>query len=710
MLGFGGFTSVFVLVVLPKRFILQSGLVESGITFETEILPFQPPERQPDIRPTFPMTAAVEPGTGVGPAELFWSEVLPLLTAEEYEAALPIFRDYLAEYPEDTGVLREYAVTLANAGRPAQAEVVYRRLIDAGEVGYRLELARLVRDRGDVNQAIALLTEFVHYNPDNADVRLELARTLLWGERYDEAVALYRELTREDPRSMPVRLELAQALYWQGQPEEAFGVLSGYPSHDSGWSTADSLLCEIVPQVAPRVLTFGELIQRAIDAGDMTLASNLYMRMLLRSSIDSDNWERWVDFLQYQLEDLEAARAALMSRDASVGLNPDWRFRLAQLHVWTTREEMAKAELQHLLSEDPHRTEAWTLLGDLYRWDGERLRAWDAYSRALDLSPDNADALTGIREIRAQVDLAISERDETGVNPQVAFFRDSDEYRRLDMGVNAAKRWYATVFVLRAGYRYLDGPEATTSSGMQNGPFAEFEVVRWWRLGTVRTSVSAGVQELDALGNEPTFSARIEIPDAGGTALQASYAHGPAYPHTATLGSVVGGVRSDDMQVSAYRSLGERWSVAGNATLVSLRGGGVNNMRMSGAATAASQISSLFRAGVTSRFLTHTEAAPTLDARRLYWDPSAFWTNSLLLELRTPEGETWFVFGRLTPGFALARERETPGTQWVPQFGTEAGMAYEAGQFLIEADVGYYRGRAGDYNSLAANLRLSIRP
>jgi hypothetical protein len=80
------------------------------------------------------------------------------------------------------------------------------------------------------------------------------------------------------------------------------------------------------------------------------------------------------------------------------------------------------------------------------------------------------------------------------------------------------------------------------------------------------------------------------------------------------------------------------------------------------------------------------------------------------MELRTPEGETWFVFGRLTPGFALARERETPGTQWVPQFGSEAGAGYEAGQFSIEADVGYYRGRAGDYNSLAANLRFSIRP
>jgi len=710
MLGFGGFTSVFVLVVLPKRFILQAGLIESGITFETENLPFQTPERQPDIRPTFPMTASVELGTGVGPSERFWSEVLPLLTAEEYEAALRVFDDYLSDYPEDREVLREYAVTLLRADRAAEAEDVYRRLIEAGDLSYRLNLARLVRDRGNANEAIALFRELAADNPDDVGLRLELARTLLWDEQYVEAIALYRELAREDRGSLPIRLELAQALYWDGQPEEAFGLLSGYPSHDSGWVTVDSLLAEIVPQVAPPGPTFAELIQQAIDDGDLSLANDLYSRMLLRTPIDSERWNDWVDFLQYQLEDLEAARAALIARDATTGLDPDQRFRLAQLHVWTTREEMAIAELQSLLSLDPDRAEAWALLGDLYRWEGDRIRAWDAYNQALALSPDNEDALTGIREIRAQVDQEIGERDYTGVDPQVAYFGDSDDYRRLDIGAQVSKRWYTAVLVLRAGYRYLDGPEASAESGAERGPFAELEIVRWLRLGTVRTSVTAGVQQLEAFGNEPSINAQIEIPNANGTALQASYSHGPAYTHTATLGSVLEGVRSDDIQVSAYRGLGDRWSVAGAATVVSLRGGGVNNWRLSGAATATGQFTNVFRAGATSRILTHTEAAPTLDNRRLYWDPYAFWTNSLFFEARTPEGETWFVFGRLTPGVALANERDTPGTEWVPQLGTEAGAGYETGMFLVEADAGYYRGRAGDYDSFAANLRFSIRP
>ena len=417
-----------------------------------------------------------------------------------------------------------------------------------------------------------------------------------------------------------------------------------------------------------------------------------------------------MDFLQYQREDLEAARFALMSRESIPGLDPDQRFRLAQLHVWTRHEDLAKIELESLLSLDPERADAWALLGDVYRWEGDRLSAAKAYRRALALSADNEEAVFGLSAIREQVDLTVAARDPNGANPEMTYFQDSDDFRRLDVAVRAALRWYTTGVAIRTGYRRMDGPGSGGTLGEENGPFAEVELVQWWRLGTIRTSVSAGVQQLETFGNEPAFNAQLEVPDAGGTALQVEYSHGPAYAHTATLLSVQGGVRSDDIQVSAYRGLGENWSIAGTAAIVSLRGGGADNLRLSSAATATGQLSRVLRAGVTSRFLTHTEAAPTLDARRLYWDPSAFWTNSLLLELRTPDGYTWTVFGRITPGVALASERETVGTQLVPQFGTEAGAVYEKGRVSVAGDVAYNRGRAGDYHSFAANLRLSIRP
>ncbi|MFC1640125.1 tetratricopeptide repeat protein [Gemmatimonadota bacterium] len=709
MLGFGGFTSTFVLVVLPKRFILQAGLIESGITFENEDLPFLPPVRRPEIRPTHPATPV--DGVGVGPSEQFWTDVLPLLEAEDFDAALSVFSDYLNLFPDDMDVWREYAVALVRAERGLEAEAALRRLIESGDSNARLELARLQRDRGDVDQAIALFREIIADNPGDSDLRLELARSLVWAEQYEEAISLYRELATESPRALPIRLEFAQALFWYGRSEEAFFLLSGYPSHDSAWPSVEQLMAEIVPLVAPQVLTLAEMIQQAIDGGNLQLAAELYARLLARIPIESTRWNEWVDFLQYQAEDLEAARLALMSRDSFPGLDPDQRFRLAQLHVWTRHEDLAKDELLGLLSFDPDRADAWVLLGDIYRWEGDRLRAQNAYRRALALSENNEEALFGLSEIREQVDLAVSERDPKGVNPELAYFQDSDDFSRLDVAVRAAMRWYTTGLVVKTGYRRMDGPGSGGALGEENGPFAEVELVQWWRLGTIRTSVTAGVQRFETLGNEPAFNAQVEVPDAGGTALQVAYAHGPAYAHTATLVSMQGaGVRSDDIQISAYRGLGERWSIAGTAGIVSLRGGGVDNWRLSSAATATGQLSRFLLAGVTSRILTHTEAAPLLAARRLYWDPRAFWTNALLFELRTPDGNVWTVFGRVTPGVALARERDVAGTQFVPQFSTEAGAAYEKGRISVAGDVAYNRGRAGDYNSFAANLRLSIRP
>ena len=41
---------------------------------------------------------------------------MPLLYAGRYRQAIPLFADYLGDYPDDRDVRREYALTLAAAG------------------------------------------------------------------------------------------------------------------------------------------------------------------------------------------------------------------------------------------------------------------------------------------------------------------------------------------------------------------------------------------------------------------------------------------------------------------------------------------------------------------------------------------------------------------------------------------------------------------
>ena len=123
ILSLGGMSMAFVLVVLPKRFVLQAGLVESGVTFPTQAPPFRPPMRGQVVQPGLTLPPPL------GPAEAFWNEALPLLENGYYDRAIPLFSHYLADHPEDTSVWREYAVTLLKNGSTEEAERAYGQAI-----------------------------------------------------------------------------------------------------------------------------------------------------------------------------------------------------------------------------------------------------------------------------------------------------------------------------------------------------------------------------------------------------------------------------------------------------------------------------------------------------------------------------------------------------------------------------------------------------
>jgi hypothetical protein len=118
------FTSAFVLVVLPQRFVLQAGLVESGITFPSLLPPYFAPPLPPIISPRMrPPAPPIQPG----PGEAFWNGVLPLLRAGQLERTVSLFRSYLARHPDDADVWREFADVLTKLGRYDEAEQIYVR-------------------------------------------------------------------------------------------------------------------------------------------------------------------------------------------------------------------------------------------------------------------------------------------------------------------------------------------------------------------------------------------------------------------------------------------------------------------------------------------------------------------------------------------------------------------------------------------------------
>ncbi len=710
LLSLGGITSAFVLVVLPRRFVLQAGLVESGVTFPTHEPPFDPPQPRPVIRPQSPVTLET---VELGPAESFWNDIVPLMDAGLYEATFPLFREYLSHYPEDTTAWQEYAVALIRSGRNDEAEQVYRMLLaGANDASIKRELARLMRDRGEFGESIAIYRDLAQAEPDDLDLLHELAQTLVWAEAYQLAIGEYRRLLDRAPDNHGYRVELAQALYWDDLPVQGYALLSDFPPDVPESTEAASLrafLDSVIHASMPPGLTTLEQARRAVANENSARAHALYRRALQTDHDNPDVWLEWVDFLQFHEEDLPAARAALRQLAQLRSLTWEERYRRAQLDVWTGNDDEARLALQQLVVEDPTNDQVWTLLGDLYFWQGSHIAAADAYQRALKLSPTNTEAAAGLEAVKQQTVALVAAREDPNAGPRFLYFEDSDDFSRIDLTVEATILRSTTGAVVRGGFRKLEGTGLSGLRDSDAGPFLELEVVQWWRFGTVRTSLKAGVEQLDAAGRVPVIEARLEVPNAGGTALTALYSHGSAFSQTLTYESVEASLLSDYGELSAFRQLGDKWSVSGNGTVGSLHATGTSNLRISAAASTRYQLSSVWSATLVSQLLTFADAAPTSPTRRLYWDPRMFWANGIQVELRTPLATRWEIYARVTPGIALDDERDTPGAEWVPQLGTVAGFGFQKQRVLIAGDLAYSRGREGGYSSFGATLMLAIR-
>jgi tetratricopeptide (TPR) repeat protein len=710
VLGLMGFTSVFVLVVLPRRFVLQAGLVESGVDFPTGLSPFLTPGAPPVLAAWVPTPARpILPG----PAERFWNTVLPLLRGGDLERAVPVFRAYLAAHPNDTDVWREFAVVLTRLERYDEAEAIYVRLrASSDDPALTLRLARLLRDRGETARALALYGELVASQTEDDALRREYAEALTGAARYDAAAAEYRRLLERRPGDDALRLALARVLYWGGHRTDALALLAAVPPGSAQAADAGILRARIeseLPVAAAPVDTLLQGARAAVVAGDFAEATRRYQALLARDPTSAALWLEWADFLQYQRQDLPAARDALHQLATLRDLTWAERFRLAQLHAWTGDEATARTMLLGLVREDSTSAPAWAMLGDLYRYGNDRLAAHDAYRTALRLDPRDPQALQGEAELERQTTAVIAARERPSAGPELLYFGDTDGYHRWDLGARASFQWGPTVLVARAGYRTLDGIALDGTTGSDRGPFVELETGRWWRLGTVRLSASAGAERLDAFGTKPTLAVHFAVPDASGTAVEASYEHAPAYHRTMTLESALGDVGSDYLEASAYRNLGTGWNLAGLGAAMALHGAGSSNWRFNGTVTLRHQIASPLSVALTSQLLTFTNAAPVLDRRRLYWDPEVFGAAGLQVEARGPTGGGWDLYGRLTGGAGFVRERNATATDFVPQFIGEAGVRYDSRRLTFASGLAYLRGREGGYRSFGANASLGVR-
>lgn len=134
------------------------------------------------------------------------------LIAEEPEGASP----------SSAGVL-EHADALARAGSSLAAVARYRELLAAepGNTVCRLRLARLLDHLGDGEEAVAILSQGLGREPDQADLLLARGATLTRLRRYEPAEADLRRVLRVDPSNAEAEVELGLLGWHRGLVSDA---------------------------------------------------------------------------------------------------------------------------------------------------------------------------------------------------------------------------------------------------------------------------------------------------------------------------------------------------------------------------------------------------------------------------------------------------------------------------------------------------------
>ncbi|HSH76042.1 MAG TPA: hypothetical protein VLA09_10205, partial [Longimicrobiales bacterium] len=202
------------------------------------------------------------------------------------------------------------------------------------------------------------------------------------------------------------------------------------------------------------------------------------------------------------------------------------------------------------------------------------------------------------------------------------------------------------------------------------------------------------------------------------------YEHGPAYPVTNTLQSVLAEVVQDRVSLGHARALDERWSLSAAVDAARLRttaegllGEPHASGRLQVAVSAGRSITRSLVLGIGTRAVTFTRSAPpsgdpaTGNVRPLFWDPHAAISTGPYAQLGHQLSPEWTLSGRLNPGLALIDERRSAqsGLEVVPHLSAEAGIRHERARIWSAFDIFYYQGQFDGYRMYGARLTVGAR-
>ena len=298
------------------------------------------------------------------------------------------------------GEALQRARQLLGAGDLVQAEIIYRRLVEAApeaaDPWHELGIVQLQAERFEA--AVECLRQAVTLDPNHPAYPINLATAYRMLKRPDEAIAMFERALKLGPPTAELFNNLALSLKDTGQKDAALlafdDALRIRPDYANGHFNRGNLLLEV-----GRLAEAAQSYQRAIDLRPEDAFAHCKLGMvyceLSRSgepnveAVNVQNTPSAVVAKQQQL-----AQAAACFRRA-FELKPDYGEAYSNLAIVFSEQnnlDEAAACWQRALNLNPDYAEGHASLGLVLEKQGHIDEAAACWRRALELKPDFADA------------------------------------------------------------------------------------------------------------------------------------------------------------------------------------------------------------------------------------------------------------------------------------------------------------------------------
>jgi len=385
---------------------------------------------------------------GAEDIELLSLRAAILASQKNLQEAVAAYRDLINKTPTNQDYYILLSSFLAQEGNVEGAIGVLKELLQKvpdSLFGFYY-LGRMYETSGNIKEAEKYYKEAVKLNPDSEAIQTDFARTMALQGREGEAIVVCEKLVAANPRNIPARILLAQ-LYWEEKRhQEALGQFDELKKIEEDSSDTRLKIALIRLEIKDYAGAISELNELLLIS-----ASNAQARYFLASALAG--MEKREDAISELAKIGESDKMFLEARTLSAYLyrqNKQFDEALTQIDRALVKREKDlnllgyKSAVEHeakfyqraiettkrIVEIEPTVSRHQFALGVLYEEQGVREDALVSMRKAIELDPNNANALNFLGYSLVEAGSSLKEAEELikralKIEPNNGFYLDS---------------------------------------------------------------------------------------------------------------------------------------------------------------------------------------------------------------------------------------------------------------------------------------------